>query len=409
MASIDKSSSPERPLRREAGGGCPPPSCTYPSTRCNSSNADCSSTTSSCCPSQCRYSQSSSHQTSPTNCQSCCSPASKSILKKRNCCQCDLSYCMCQPMPRGCNCPPPVQIDARAVPGCSCECPSSPECACPPSERRFPKTTVTCPNARLCCPFLRSPADPKCHCARCRPCPPPPPCDPCASTRCRRPFPPKNSCHPCPTCPPCRPVSPISRYRPPTPCKKLTFCTERNDRLSSPCTRTGQFEIVDDENSKNYVCNERNDVEEQEKRNTKDSYNIRDFRCAVQFEDKPECSDKNCDPILDEEYVELSTSQRFINSSKAANPSQFVDPDSHDAPVKENEFAPENATGALEGYIAEKSSENSRHTPPVLVPSDNRAKSDRYTFAENVRPSAKTSSGISYSRDYRIARNHLLG
>ncbi|XP_011687623.1 PREDICTED: keratin-associated protein 5-5-like isoform X2 [Wasmannia auropunctata] len=240
MAPADKSSSPEPP-KREAGGGCPPPSCSYPSTRCNSPNADCSSTASSCCPWQCRYPQQ-APSLRASECQPC---ALKSILKKRSCCH-DTSCCLCQPMPRGCNCPPPIQVDVRAVPEeCSCECPSSPECACPPSERRFPKATIKCPNARLCNPSPRLPPDPKCHCPRCQPCPPPPPpppCDSCTSSfKCRRSVPAKNSCRstdsPCPSCPPCRPISTASPCRPPTPCRKLTFCTERGERrLPSPCT-----------------------------------------------------------------------------------------------------------------------------------------------------------------------------
>lgn len=218
MAPADKSSSPESP-KREAGGGCPTPNC-HPSTRYNSPDADCaSSTVSSCCPSQCGYSQASSHRA--PDCQPC---ALKSILKKRSCCQCNASRsCLCQPMPRGCNCPPPIQVDARAAHECSCECPpSSPECPCPPSERRLPKATVKCPNARLCCPSPRLPPGPKCYCPRCQPCPPPP-CGPSTSSKCRRPLPLKDLCSPCPSCPPCRP-----------PCRKL--CTERGGRPFSPCT-----------------------------------------------------------------------------------------------------------------------------------------------------------------------------
>ncbi|KYM95018.1 Kazal-type serine protease inhibitor domain-containing protein 1 [Cyphomyrmex costatus] len=237
MAPADKSSSSE-PLKREAGGGCPPPSCSYPSTRYNSPNADCSSTASSCCSSQCRYP--SSHRT--FNCQPC---ALKSILKKRNCCQSNAATtrCLCQPIPRGCNCPPPIQVDVRAARECSCDYPSSPECACPPSERRFPKATIKCPNARICYPSPRLPPGPKCHCP-CQPCPPPS-CNPCTSFKCRRPVLAKDSCQfdsSCPSCPPDhRPISTTSPCRPPTPCRKLTFCTERNDRFSSPSCTVGEM------------------------------------------------------------------------------------------------------------------------------------------------------------------------
>ncbi|KAL6446257.1 hypothetical protein ACFW04_001103 [Cataglyphis niger] len=229
MASINKSTSPERPLKRETGGGCP--SCTYPSTCC-SSNADCSSTVSSCCPSQCRYSLPSRQA---SDCYSCTSPtALKTICKKRTCCQYNTSCCLCQPIPRDCNCPLPVQVDVRANGECSCDCPSSPECACPPSERRFPKTTIKCPNARICCPFPRLPPAPKCHCARCQSCLPPV-CHPCSATKCRGSIPPKNFC--CPGLPTsCQPCRPTSSCHPSTSRKKLTFCTERNSR---PCTGTG--------------------------------------------------------------------------------------------------------------------------------------------------------------------------
>lgn len=228
MAPADKSSSPES-LKREAGGGCP--NCSHPSTRYNSPNTDCASTTSSCCPSQCRYPQASSYRAS--DCQPC---APKPILKKRSCCQCNAGpCCLCQPIPRGCYCPPPIQVDARAAHECSCDCPSSPECSYPPSERRFPKTTVKCPNARLCCPSPRLPPSPKCYCPRCQPCSPPP-CRPCTSSKCRRSLPLKDPCSSCPSCPPYRPVLTASSSRPPTPCRKLTFCTERNVRPSSPCT-----------------------------------------------------------------------------------------------------------------------------------------------------------------------------
>lgn len=111
-----------------------------------------------------------------------CAPSQKPILKNRSCCQCIPNYCMCQPMPRPCNCPPPIQIDARAERECSCECPSSPECACPPSERKFPRTKIKCPNAKLCYTPRQQPG-PKCHCTECQPSLPPP-CDPCTSSKC---------------------------------------------------------------------------------------------------------------------------------------------------------------------------------------------------------------------------------
>ena len=146
---------------------------------------------------------------SPSSCQPC-SPSPRPILKKRSCCQCISGYCLCQPMPRSCNCPPPVQVDVRAEKECSCDCPSSPECACPPSERRFPRTKVKCPNAKICCPLPRLPPGPKCYCSECQPCLPPP-CDPCTSTKCKT-IPPKvTPCRkesPCPTSSSCRPGSP---------------------------------------------------------------------------------------------------------------------------------------------------------------------------------------------------------
>ncbi|XP_057336047.1 uncharacterized protein LOC130674664 [Microplitis mediator] len=92
--------------------------------------------------------------------------------------------CLCQPMPRSCNCPPPVKIDARANPECTCECPSSPECPCPPSERRFSLIKSICPHAKLCRPTPRLPPGPKCHCTKCQP-PLPVPCDPCTVSKCR--------------------------------------------------------------------------------------------------------------------------------------------------------------------------------------------------------------------------------
>ncbi|XP_028982629.1 balbiani ring protein 3-like [Diachasma alloeum] len=170
------------------------------------------------------------------SCQPC---APKSILKPRSCCQCTGNYCMCQPMPRNCNCPPPPQVDARADRECSCECPSSPECACPPSERKFPKTKVRCPNARLCCPTPRPQPGPKCNCSKCQPCLPPP-CDPCTSTKCRpavvkvAPCPPEPPCSPCNPTPACcpRPSSP--------PCAPSRPQTANRVGCMPPCRRPGQ-------------------------------------------------------------------------------------------------------------------------------------------------------------------------
>ncbi|XP_020292747.1 keratin-associated protein 10-6 isoform X2 [Pseudomyrmex gracilis] len=202
MAPVDKSSSPNRPLKREAGGGGCSLSCrNHPSTRCNSPNADCSSTASSlCCPSQCGS---------------------------------NTGQCLCQPMPRDCNCPPPIQVDARAARECTCERPSSSssECACPPSERRFPKTTIKCPNARCSFPKQILSSSKYC-CARCQPCCcSSQSCEPCTSSAKRRtPVQPKmiscRSCSPQSSCSSCRPLS--------TPCGKLTTCS----RPSSSC-RTG--------------------------------------------------------------------------------------------------------------------------------------------------------------------------
>ncbi|KAK2584072.1 hypothetical protein KPH14_006518 [Odynerus spinipes] len=234
-------------VRREAGGGSPPVGCGRPcqTTRCRSPSMDRSSSSSwnpssACRPSApCRPS---------TNCQPC-APSPKSILKKRDCCQCVNGCCMCQPMPRNCNCPPPVQVDVRAERDCTCGCPSSPECACPPSERRFPKSMVKCPNARLCCPLPRLPPGPKCHCVQCQPCLPPP-CDPCTSSICRPAFPAMNPCRsmsPCSLCSPCRPRSPdyppASRAgRSTSPCCKTVqrYCNERScsrDDTLNACTR----------------------------------------------------------------------------------------------------------------------------------------------------------------------------
>ncbi|XP_011645687.1 uncharacterized protein LOC105432533 [Pogonomyrmex barbatus] len=316
MAPIDKSSS-SNPRKRETGGGCPPPSCTYPSTRYNSANADCSSiaSSSSCCSSPCRHPRQASSHWAPD----CQHPyVLKSILKKRSCYQCNTNqYCMCQPMPRGCNCPPPIQVDARAAHECSCECPSSPECACPPSERRFPKETIKCPNACLCCPFPRLSPGPtaRCHSPYCQSCLPPP-CGPCLSAKCRRPVPPKDLCQsnsPCPSCSSCRPVSTAFPCRPPTSCRKLTFCTERSDRPSSPCT--GQFwsGINVDKRSENSVYNEQVTMRERRHAIRKNR------RCTTDYtgsDDKFECNEKCRDLVLNESSVQNSSSKTFINLSE---------------------------------------------------------------------------------------------
>lgn len=339
MSSINKSSPPERSLKREAGGGCP--SCTYPSTCC-SSNADCSSAAPSCCPSQCRYSQVSSRQAS--DCQSCTSPtALKFIWKKRNCCQCNTSHCLCQPMSRVCNCPLPVQVDARAARECSCDCSSSPECVCQLSERRFPKTTVKCPNARLCCPFPRLPPAPKCYCARCQSCLPSV-YQACTSTKCQ-PIPSNNSC--CPRLPTSclRPATATSFSRPPTPRKKLTFCIDRSSRPSSPCTGTGQSLrgcITDDKNSENSIHNEGNNIEKREKYDVKDCNDPCDCCCAAGrtgLENGFEYVDESYDPTLDERSeLENLTSNMLINSSEITKPSKSVDPDLLDMPEKRGKF-----------------------------------------------------------------------
>ncbi|KAG7190536.1 hypothetical protein KM043_006637 [Ampulex compressa] len=175
----------ESSCRRESRGAC----CRNPSPRRRSPSFDRSSSfSSSRCP---RGNQ----ETSGKTCKPCCAPSTKFEPRKRDCCRCTPGYCMCQPMPRSCNCPPPVQVDARADRECSCDCPSSPECSCPPSERRFPRTTIACPNARACRPKPRLPPGPKCHCVRCQPCLPPP-CDPCTSSDCRSTMPEAKSCMP---------------------------------------------------------------------------------------------------------------------------------------------------------------------------------------------------------------------
>lgn len=96
--------------------------------------------------------------------------------------------CLCQPMPK--NGSSPIRIDVRAIKECTCECPSAPECACPPSERRFLPVKKHCPNSRLCrSPMIRFPVGPKCRCKKCQQFGPfPVPCNPCnpctAATKC---------------------------------------------------------------------------------------------------------------------------------------------------------------------------------------------------------------------------------
>ncbi|EZA49016.1 hypothetical protein X777_12825, partial [Ooceraea biroi] len=395
IAPIDKSSSPGSALKREAGGGCPS-SCTHSSTRCNSPDANCPSIVSSCCPSRCGYSQVSS----PADCQPCASSLPlKSILKKRNCCRPVTSnHCMCQPMPRGCNCPPPVQVDAPAARECSCDCPSSPECACPPSERRFPRsTTIKCPNARVCCPFPRPSSGPKCHCARCQPYLPPT-CDPCTSIKCRGPASSRNSCRPCspyPSCAPCRP---------PTPCKKLTFCTQRNNRSSSSCTGTGQS-LVDNGNWDNDIYSERDDVEELEQYDAEDCDSSHVCLCILDYTgSKSERIDKSCDPILDEGSVKNSMSKNFINSPGAANPSKSVDPDfARRAVLTKIRRRP------LRNILSENLEKDSWHTSSIHVSSYNHAKSDRYTFRGGHSPVDKNMPENSVlARLSNRTKNHLL-
>ncbi|XP_046486431.1 uncharacterized protein [Neodiprion pinetum] len=159
---------------------------------------------------------------------------------------------MCQPMPRNCNCPPPVQIDARADEDCSCDCPSAPECACPPSERRFSRTKVKCPNARICCPVPRQPPGTPCCCIECRPCLPPP-CDPCSSTRCRPSTPRTKPCRPASPCPPsspCRPKrsSPCQKPAPPSPSRSSARSSSRGSSCCSPCRAPGQSSSTCDDN-----------------------------------------------------------------------------------------------------------------------------------------------------------------
>lgn len=398
MTPIDRSSSAERISRREAGGGCPPPNCTYSSNRCGSSpNPDCSSSiASSCCPSRCE-----GHPASPqpsSCCEPCVSPLRPILKKKRGCC-CDrcsgpTPTCMCQPMSRGCNCPLPVQVDARAARECTCDCPSSPECACPPSERRFPRTTRTCPNARLCRPFLRLPPGSKCHnnCTRHQPCLPPP-CDPCTSSECRTPAPAatRNPCSPCPS--PCRPASSASTRsscRPPTPCRRLSICDERPE--SSPCSGTGQFCCgIDDA-----VCSVRDDIEErQETNDTGNRDSSSDYYCTtdrVEAGDQSERAGDNHDSIPDEESVRASKTS-INSSSSAVSPFQSVDSDTTDTPVRSVEYAAESAATAesLERLDGEKPTKDSQRvspppSPPSHVPPDNRAKPDRYA-PRGVHPS----------------------
>ncbi|XP_071625918.1 uncharacterized protein, partial [Temnothorax longispinosus] len=389
VAPADKSPSPES-LKREAGGGCPPPNCSRPSTRYNSPmNADCASTASSCCPSQCRYPQASPHRAS--DCLQPC--ARKSILKKRSCCQCNNASrcCLCQPMPRGCNCPPPIQVDARAAHECSCDCPSSPECACPPSERRFPKTTAKCPNARLCCPSPRLPPTPKCYCPRCQPCPPPP-CGPCTSAKCRRPLPLKDLCSPCPSCPPCRPVSTASPCRvTPTPCRNLTFCNERGGRPSSPCTGQSWRGITGDRSSESSIGSKQNGNEIRELHNRKD----RDccYADCIGSEIESKYTDKNRNLTLNEGYTHQNLeSKTFINLSETTNPSKSVDPDSY-VSEERDETAFENAAEALEECTIEKSSKDSWYTSPTPASSNSGTEPDYYAFQEEYPPTGRNVSG----------------
>lgn len=222
-----------------SSGRCPPPRCNVDSTSSstcppNAYSSACSSPSECSIPSPCT-----TPCRPPSSCQPC-SPSPRPILKKRSCCQCITGYCMCQPMPRTCNCPPPVQVDARADRECSCDCPSSPECACPPSERKFPRTKVKCPNARLCCPTPRPQPGPKCCCTKCQPCLPPP-CDPCTSSKCSTVVPSVKPCRgdsPCPETSPCRPdASQISvECRPTPPCAEC--------RKMSPACRPPQLGSV---------------------------------------------------------------------------------------------------------------------------------------------------------------------
>ncbi|TGZ51635.1 Uncharacterized protein DBV15_10310 [Temnothorax longispinosus] len=309
------------------------------------------------------------------------------------CCQCNNASrcCLCQPMPRGCNCPPPIQVDARAAHECSCDCPSSPECACPPSERRFPKTTAKCPNARLCCPSPRLPPTPKCYCPRCQPCPPPP-CGPCTSAKCRRPLPLKDLCSPCPSCPPCRPVSTASPCRvTPTPCRNLTFCNERGGRPSSPCTGQSWRGITGDRSSESSIGSKQNGNEIRELHNRKD----RDccYADCIGSEIESKYTDKNRNLTLNEGYTHQNLeSKTFINLSETTNPSKSVDPDSY-VSEERDETAFENAAEALEECTIEKSSKDSWYTSPTPASSNSGTEPDYYAFQEEYPPTGRNVSG----------------
>lgn len=393
MAPIDESSSTERPLKREAGGGgCSSPNCIYPSTCRDSPNADCS-VSSSCCPTRCGYLPPSSHRR-VSDCRSCATPF-KPILKKRACHRCTASSCACQPTSRGCGCPPPVTVDVRAVRECTCDCTSSPECACSPNERRFPRALVKCPDARSCCPApSRLPSDRKCHCARCRPCSPSS-CDPCAavmcpscsvrpSSSCRPPSP----CTPCSSCRPASSASTRSSCRPATPCRKLTSCAERSGRATSSCARTGQSwcDIAGDEIAERDVGDD--DVEELQGNDTRDRDGSCHCRRAASEDCRRERDDEYHDPIPNEGSVENSTSKTFISPSESREAtSKSVDPALHDITQQAVESLCENTTAkVLEGCIAEKTLEKNpdeRHASlPLVAPSDNRARPDRYVFRE---------------------------
>lgn len=390
MTSTDKSPSPERASRREAGGGCPPPpNCTCPSnSRCGDSpNLDrSSSVTSSCCPSRC---EGHSSPRASSCCQPCASPL-RPILKKKYSCCCDRCSgpspsCMCQPMPRGCNCPPPVQVDARAARECTCDCPSGSECACPPSERRFPRTTRTCPNARLCRPCPHSP--PKCHnnCTRYQPCLPPP-CDSCVSSECcRAPAPvapkkPCGSCSPCPSCSPCRPASFTgSSCRPPTLCRKLSICDERR---GASCLGTGQSCC----GSNDAACSERDGVEEREIQtsDTEDRNDSCGHCCATdrgEPEEQSECVDDSRDSIPDEGSVEDSTSKTSVDPPADSSREPVGPDDPTDAPARTRvEYAVESAE-VLERPDGDKFTNESQRasppsSPPPHVPLNDHAKSD---------------------------------
>lgn len=392
MTPTDNSSSPERVVKREAGGGgCPQFNCGYQSTHCDPSNTDCSSTTSDNPQlSQCRYFQRSLQQTQ-CNCQSSILPL-KPILKKRNCCRRTTNYCICQPMMRSCNCPAPVQIDARAHRECSCDCPSSPECACPPSERRFPRKTVDCSNARLCCPFPRLSPNVKCYCAQCQS-RSLPSCNQCTSIKCQCSISSKDPgrfCSSYPPCLSCRPVSPASTKsscRPPTPCRKLTFCTERSSQLSSPHTGTDQFcdthEIIDN----NVSEREQNDIETREKYDTKDStssckdYYFTDYTIT---EDKPDnTANESSYSLSNEGSVKKMISKESVNLLEDIDPTKPVDSDPTDMLEKIDKINLTKATGSLERSATEISLKDSRHTSIFYAQSDNSEKSDHHIPCED--------------------------